>query len=101
MRVTLLIPHVVPEGIFDLKSDPTTLVVASVRGGTGVELFSKAQHTFLFVPSNPQKDFLRKTKTCGICLSFSKRYSNLEQRLISTQTPFSKFGVLHYLVMIY
>jgi len=63
----LLIPHVVCEGIFDLKSDPVFLIVVSLDG-TGVEIFSKAQHTFVFVPSNPQKDFLRKTKTGGICL---------------------------------
>jgi len=43
-------------------------IVAGAVGATGATLFSKGQHTFVLLPSNPQKDFLRKTKTEGTCL---------------------------------
>jgi len=91
--VTLVIPHLDCNGNFasPLFVAPTLFITLDVdigatigldgsagttgafgtvvaTGATGSALLSKAQHTFVVLPSSPQKDFLRKTKTDGTCL---------------------------------
>lgn len=92
----LLCPHVSFDGNFD---GLCVLMLPSVDSFIGFDspenAFSRGQHTFVIPDSCPQKDFFRKAMTDGMCLWFSSNSLNFLQCLISIQTPFSLFGVLH------